>query len=39
MNILNPLTDYNKDISYITKEDWFSKKNDYLDDEEIERTK
>ena len=33
------LEDYNKDISKLTKQDYFSKlKNDYPDDIEIERT-
>ena len=33
------LEDYSKDISTLTKQDYFSKlKNDYPDDEEIERT-
>ena len=39
MNILKHLDDYSKNISNLTKQDYFSKlKNDYPEDNEIERT-
>ena len=39
MKNLNPLEDYDLDITNLTKEDYFSKlKNGYPDDEEIQRT-
>ena len=39
MNFLKKIEDYDKDICNLTKQEYFGKlKNDFPDDEEIERT-